>query len=127
MENLIHLSFDYFSSDVKGLIGNEKISLVNHKFKNNYLRIIIAVALSIFLLGIFLYYIFYFNKLELFFLDKLIIFNSPNFENYLKVLEDLKKKLKSTNEDEENNLDDIENDSNDDGHPKKKKFKRKKR
>ena len=121
MENLIHLSYLFFNSKIKGLTDDEKLSRVNQKFKNNYIRIIVGVVLSILLFGIFLYFIIYFNNLELFFLDKLIIFNSPNFENYLKVLEDLKKKLKNTkNEDEENNVDEIEYEinSNKDGNSK---------
>ena len=109
MENLIHQSYDYFISNIEGLTGEEKLSRVNKRFKNNYLTIIIGTILCFILLGIFSYFIFDFNQLEIFFLDKLINFNSQNFENYLKVLEDLKKKLKNyKNEEEENNLDDID-------------------
>ena len=109
MDNLIKHSFGYFQSDVEGFTGEEKLKRVENKFKNNYTRIIIGIILCVILLGIFIYFIFEFNKLELFFLDKLINFSSPNFENYLKVLEDLKKKLKNTKmEEEENNLDDME-------------------
>ena len=109
MENLIHQSYDYFKSDVQGFIEDEKISRVNAKFKNNYLTIIIGTILCVILLAIFSYFIFDFNQLEIFFLDKLVNFNSPNFETYLKVLEDLKKKLKNyKNEEEENNIDEMD-------------------
>ena len=109
MDNLIKHSYGYVQSDVEGLTGVTKLERVNHKFQNNYTRIIVGIILCIILLGIFLYFIFEFNKLELFFLDKLINFSSPNFENYLKVLEDLKKKLKNTKmEEEENNIDEME-------------------
>ena len=113
MENLVHQSYDYFKSDVQGFIGDEKIARVNRKFKNNYLTIIIGTILCIILLAIFSYFIFDFNQLEIYFLDKLINFNSPNFETYLKVLEDLKKKLKNyKNEEEENNIDEMDMEMN---------------
>mgnify|MGYP006873009655 CR=1 FL=1 len=109
MENLIHQSINFFRSEIEGFIGDDKIRKVNSKFKNNYLTIIIGTALCLILLSIFSYFIFDFNQLELFFLDKLINFNSSNFELYLKNLEDLKKKLKNyKNEEEENNIDDLE-------------------
>ena len=109
MENLIQQSYNFFVSDIEGFTGDDKIKKVNSKFKNSYLTIIIGTALCVILLGIFSYFIFDFNQLELFFLDKLINFNSSNFDLYLKNLEDLKKKLKNyKNEDEENNLDDME-------------------
>ena len=118
MEILISQSLKYFQSSVKGISREDKLSKVREKFSNNYLRIIICVSLLVVLLIIYIYYIFYFNNLELFFLDKLINFSSPNFENYLKVIEDLKKKLKNTKmEEEENNLDeaDYKVDSNNEG------------
>ena len=109
MENLIKQSYNYFKSDVEGFIGEDKIKKVNSKFRNNYLTIIIGTALCVILLSIFSYFIFDFNQLELFFLDKLINFNSSNFELYLKNLEDLKKKLKNyKNDEDENNIDDME-------------------
>ena len=109
MENLISLSYYYFTSDSKGIKGEEKSSKIDEKFANSYLRIIISVVFAVIILAIFLYYIFDFNKIELFFLDKLINFSSPNFENYLKTIEDLKKKLKNTKlEEEENNLEEID-------------------
>ena len=116
MENLLYLSLNYFKSEIQGLNGNKKLSRINSRFRNNYLRIIIGVALCIILLAIFLNFVFDFTSLELFFLDKLINFNSQNFENYLRSLDDLKKKLKNTKvEDEENNLDELGYDiSNDD-------------
>ena len=113
MENLLHQSYDYFQSEIQGYTGEEKIDRINKKFKNNYLTIIVGTILCFILLGIFSYFIFDFNQLELYFLDKLINFNSLNFENYLKVLEDLKKKLKNyKNEEDENNVDEMEMEMN---------------
>lgn len=118
MEILIAQSLKYFQSNVKGIRGEDKLTKVNEKFSNNYLRIIICVSFLVICLIIYIYYIFNFNKIELFFLDKLINFTSPNFENYIKIIEDLKKKLKNTKmEEEENNLDeaDYKVDSNNEG------------
>ena len=113
MENLVHQSYEYFNSDIEGFLGDEKLSKVNGKFQNNYLTIIIGTILCMILLAIFSYFIFDFNQLEIFFIDKLINFSSPNFENYLKNLEDLKKKLKNyKNEEEENNVDEMEMEMN---------------
>lgn len=39
--------------------------------------------------------------MEIFFLDKLINFSSSNFDDYLKNLEDLKKKFREDNNDED--------------------------
>ena len=108
MENLLSLSLKYFDSDTKGFKGNEKITQVKKKFKNNNTRIIISVIFCATLLVIFLYFIIDFNNLELFFLDRLINFNSPNFELYLKNLEELKKKLKNTKTEDEENMDELE-------------------
>ena len=113
MENLVHQSYDYFKYGTQGYSGEEKSSKVLQKFNNNYLTIIIGTILCVILLGVFSYFIFYFNQIELYFLDKLINFNSPNFENYLRVLEELKKKLKNyKNEEEENNIEEMELDIN---------------
>ena len=109
MENLIRQTLGYFTWGVKRYIGQEKLDKVNSKFGNNYLTIILGTILCVILLTIFTYFVFVFNQLEIFFLDKLINFNSSNFEMYLKNLEDLKKKLKNyNNEEEENNLDEME-------------------
>ena len=109
MDNLIKHSYGYFQSDIEGLTGDAKLERIEQRFENNYTRVIVGIVLCVILLVIFIYFIFEFNKLELYFIDKLINFSSPNFENYLKVLEDLKKKLKNTKmEEEENNLDEME-------------------
>ena len=109
MENLIQESYNYFKLDLESFSGEEKVTRVNEKFKTFYLTIIIGTILCFILLAIFSYFIFDLNEMEIYFLDKLINFNSPNFENYLKVLEDIKKNLKNyKNEEDENNIDDMD-------------------
>ncbi len=120
MENLIIQSLDYFQSDIQGFSGETKTIKVNAKFKMNYLFIIVATILCVILLAIFIYFIFDLNEMELFFLEKLINFSSPNFENYLKILEDIKKNLKNyKNEEEENNIDDMDIEIGNEGESKK--------
>ena len=109
MENLIIQTLGYFQWGVSRYKGEKKIAKVNSRFGNNYLSIILGTILCIILLTVFTYFIFKFNQLEIFFLDKLINFNSQNFETYLKNLEELKKKLKNyKNEEDENNLEEME-------------------
>ena len=109
MENLITQTLGYFQWGVSRYKGEEKLKKVNSKFGNNYLSIILGTILCVILLTVFTYFIFKFNQLEIFFLEKLINFNSQNFETYLKNLEDLEKKLKNyKNEEDENNLEEMD-------------------
>ena len=61
------------------------------------------------------------QNIEIYFLERLINFNSTNFENYIKRIDEIKKKLRNdTNEDEEK-ADDIEfNEANEPKDSKKK-------
>ena len=36
MDNLVHQSYEYFASNIKGFSGKEKLCRINEKFKNNY-------------------------------------------------------------------------------------------
>ncbi len=58
------------------------------------------------ILSLYIYYILYLYKIENIFLNKLIYFNSPNFENYIKKLNEIKKQLINDN----NNLNNDEDD-----------------
>ena len=55
-----------------------------------------------------IYYTISFHNFEIFFLDKLINFNSNDFENYIKKLDEIKRKLKNDNNEEEEKGDEIE-------------------
>jgi len=67
------------------------------------------------LLIFFIYYIISLLKVAIFFLDKLINFNSTNFENYIKKLDEIKKKLRNDTTDEEEKGDDIDIKEEDEG------------
>jgi hypothetical protein len=71
------------------------------------LFLVIALAITFF------YYAYKINDIEIYFLDRLINFSSTGFEEYLKKLEELKKKFRDdANDEEDKNLDefDVKND-----------------
>ena len=107
--NLIELSLNHFYSNYSGFFGQDKINKANAVSVNRPIRIIICIAMLFALFCIFFYIIFKFNNLENYLLDKLINFNSNNFEIYLTKLSELKKKFRDdTNEENDKNLEDIE-------------------
>ena len=54
-------------------------------------------------------------NIEIYFLDKLINFNSTDFENYLKKLDEIKKKLRNDTTEEEDKGDDMNLRDDEDG------------
>ena len=114
LENLIKNSLKYFYSDYKGFYEEEK-QLKCEKVSNNPpFRILISILMVIFLMIIFIYLIYYINSIELYFLDRLINFNSSSFEKYLKNLDELKKKFRDdTNDEDDKNADELNPDGDD--------------
>ena len=51
-------------------------------------------------IGVYFYFIYYLYDYEIFFVGKLIDFNNQKFDAYLKQLEEIKKKLRNDNEEE---------------------------
>ena len=108
LDNLLYSSYSFFNSNFfKGFEGKEKTKLLN-KYSNNFpKRLIIALFCLVLVLGLIIYLDCKIHSTECFFLDKLINFNSPNFDEYLKRLEELKKTLRDeNNDDEDKNMDD---------------------
>ena len=89
------------------LTGNkQKNEIIGQKSKD-----FAILCNAIFLFGIVTFYIIYIFRIhiiELYFLEKLIYFNSPNFEKYLKNLEEIKKKIQNDNINEEEEKDDLD-------------------
>ena len=112
-ENIINCSFGYVNDmSIAGLKNDIKSKYLSQKrFNPNYFYMIINVCVFAFVFLIFIYLIFKTYKLEIFFLTKLIWYHSNNFDNYLKYLDDLKKKLRSDNG-EDDNTDELKFDSN---------------
>ena len=105
------------------------MDLQERKKEKNYLKIVIDFQFFFVLFGVICFIIFFFyayytlslQNIEIYFLERLINFNSTNFENYIKRIDEIKKKLRNdTNEDEEK-ADDIEfNEANEPKDSKKK-------
>ena len=110
VENLLIQSRDYINSNqIDGFNQNEKKDKINSQFYLIPMALICIIVIFILIVLAFGYLIFRLNDMEKFFLDKLIKFRSPNFDIYLKRLEDLKKKLRNdTGEEEEKANGDLE-------------------
>ena len=130
VENLLIQSRDYINSNqIDGFDQKEKKDKINSQFYLIPVALICIIVIFILIVLAFGYLIFRLNDMEKFFLDKLIKFRSPNFDIYLKRLEDLKKKLRNdTGEEEEKANGDLEmgdmskkNSKKDDDDKKKKK------
>ena len=113
-ENLLNSSFSFLHDyQIQGFrLNNKKKNLAQRKFNSNYLYYIINIIFYAIIIIIFTYFIFRIYKIEIYFLEKLIWFNTSNFENYIKYLSDLKKKLRSEPEEDDDNIDYFNNDSN---------------
>ena len=103
-------TYTYYYSDINGFIGKEK----NQKIKSfsNIFPLIINSIIIFCILILYIFSIIKMNNLEVLFLEKLINFNSTNFEDYLKNLDKIKKKLQNDNNVEEEEKEEIDiNDS----------------
>ena len=108
-ENLIANSIKFFYSDYSSFVDSEKELKLNKVTYNPPIRLISSIFLFLLLIIIFIYLICKINFMELYFLDRLINFTSSSFDEYLKKLEELKKKFRDdTNDDEDKNGDELE-------------------
>ena len=107
--DLIDQTYQFYNSDLNGFRGEEKNKKINKIFNNFPLIFIINTLLLIILFIFYLMLILHIHNVEIYFLEKLINFNTPNFEGFLNKLNELKKKFRNeSNEDEDK--EDIEND-----------------
>ena len=115
VENVVYGSYYYINNldYIKGYDEIERRKLVSKKFKTNKLYLIINVVICIFGFVGLSYLISKLFKVEKYFLQKLIKFQNPKFEQYIKYLENLKKKLRNdTGEDDEQQNQDENNHPN---------------
>ena len=121
LKNLIEQTYYLYNLDLKIITIEEIKNSKNGDKIFFYIPYSFIISLLIFILIIIF---FNFNlstiyKIEIYFLEKLINFNSISFDNYIKKLEEIKKKLKSDNngeddkEDEINLKDEIKGEDND--------------
>ena len=107
--DLIDQTYQFYNSDLNGFRGEEKNKKINKIINNFPLIFIINTLLLIILFIFYLMLILHIHNVEIYFLEKLINFNTPNFEGFLNKLNELKKKFRNeSNEDEDK--EDIEND-----------------
>jgi len=109
--NLIKNSLKLFYSNYDGFKGNDKEKNCQKVSGNYYLIIIISFVLVIIVIYIFSYFICIIYKIEINFCDRLINFNSKNFDEYLKGLEDLKKKFRDINDEDDKMIEDIQDEN----------------
>ena len=111
IKNALQGSLKYFYSDYEGFSGKEKEKKCNKVTYNSPLRIIISSGYFFISSIIIFYLVCTKNYIEINFLDKLINFSSTNFDDYLKNLEELKKKFRDdSNDEDEKNMDELDMD-----------------
>jgi hypothetical protein len=117
LKNLIEQTYNFWNLNlevptIEDIKKNKKADKVLYFFPFSY---IIYGIILLFLLSFFIYYILSLFKVVIFFLDKLINFNSTDFENYLKKLDEIKKKLRNDTTEEDEKGDDIDLKDEDEG------------
>jgi hypothetical protein len=100
-DNLIANSLKLFYSNYDGFKGSEKEKNCKKVSGSYCLILIISFILVIIVIYIFSYFVCIIYKIEIHFLNSLINFNSKNFDEYLKGLEELKKKFREINEEDD--------------------------
>ena len=117
LKNLIEQSYYFYNLNLSIYTIDEIRK--NKSTDKNFFYFPFALTFSglilIFLLIFFIYYIISLYHIEIFFLEKLINFNSSNFDNYIKHLDEIKKKLRNDNNEEEEKGDDIDIKEEEDG------------
>ena len=110
LKNLLNNSLKlFFNSNYSGFDGKEKEEKCQKVASNPPVRLYISLVIITILNMIFTYYICKINNMEIYFLDRLINFTSNSFDEYIKKLEELKKKFRDdTNDEDDKNLDDLE-------------------
>ena len=109
LRNMIVGSLKFFYSDYIGFSGKEKENRCDEISYNSPLANTVSVFLFVIFILIISYLILHKNNMEIFLLDKLINFNSTDFDEYLKQLKELKKKFRDdSNDEDERDMDDFD-------------------
>ena len=109
--NLLTQSLNYINSSISSFKSEEKEEKVHNNFKLVPVSLICISIIFVALIIGFVYLVYKIHITEIYFLEKLINFNTMNFDLYLKSLEELKKRLRNENADEESKDEDMELDS----------------
>ena len=104
LNELTEQTYLYYISDINGFKGKEKNKIVNIIFNVFPTVFICNIVIIIGLLVLYIFYILRINNIESYLLNKLLNFNSINFDNYLKQLDEIKKKIKNDKDDDNDNI-----------------------
>ena len=109
--NLLTQSLNYINSSISSFKSEEKEEKVHNNFKLVPISLICISIIFVALIIGFIYLVYKIHITEIYFLEKLINFNTMNFDLYIKSLEELKKRLRNENADEESKDEDMEMES----------------
>ena len=110
--NLLKQSLKYFESNYSvSFKDKEKEAKIEDNFTLFPYSLIFLIIIFVFIIIGLIYLVYKIYSNEIYFLEKLINFNSPQFEVYLKSLEDIKKRLRLENEEDEEKDEDMEMES----------------
>ena len=108
MNNILFNTYKYFYSHYEGFYAEDRERRCKAISEDSF-WIIIAVSLSVgFFIALIIFFVKKIYNIEVNYLEKLISFTSPNFEEYLKRLHDLKKKFRENDNDEDKNDEDAD-------------------
>ena len=106
--NLLSQSLNYIYSNISSFRTSEKEAKVHDNFKLLPISLIcISITFVALIIG-FIYLVYKIHTIEIYFLEKLINFNTFNFDAYLKSLEELKKRLRNESAEEESQDEDMD-------------------
>ena len=108
LKNIQKCSVKFINSNYSSFIGKEKDNLSNNVSFHIPFCISIYLVFLIYIIYIYYSHIIVIKDIQIFYFDKLVNFASPNFEIYLKKLDEIKKKFRDeTNEEDDKNIDDF--------------------
>ena len=93
LNNLINQTYFYFISEINGFTKEEKIKKINKIFIDFPHSFLLSGLILLCAFLIFLFYTIRMNKIETYFIDKIINFIFYNLDEYIKQLDEIKKKL----------------------------------
>ena len=108
IKNLVEISLYFYESNINGYKGKEKTKLIN-KIINIFPSSLVCFSIiSVILFIIFSFCLNVILNVEATFLEKLVNFNSVNFDDYIKRIDEIKKNLRNDNIEEEDKGDDMD-------------------
>ena len=93
--NLLLQSINYINSNISSFKSEQKEEKVHNNFKLLPISLICISIIFITLIIGFVYLVYKIHVIEIYFLEKLINFNTVNFDAYIKMLDELKKRLRN--------------------------------